>query len=126
MEFNKVNFEAFRNDAKEALREVAEKYDVEISFGNISYTDFEFDLKMHVAKRGDEDTDMSQLKFERECMYYGFKKEDYNKEFIMDGKKFRFVGFNTRARKNVCQILCLADGKTYVCNSMLVHRFIDK
>ena len=111
MEFTRAGFEEFRNDTLEALTEVAKKHGVKIELGNIKYDTYDFDMKMHVTK-DEEDLDGNRLKFESECWRYGLKKSDYNREFIADGKKFRFVGFNNRARKNVCNLLCLINNKT--------------
>ena len=48
MEFTKDNFNAFRADVNEALKAVAEKYQVKIESGSINYTDVNFTMKMNV------------------------------------------------------------------------------
>ena len=74
------------------------------------------------ATKNTETVDGKRLAFEEECMYYGFQKTDYNRQFILDGKVFRLIGFNARSPKNNCSILCESDGKTYKCAASVVKR----
>ncbi|MBQ8218411.1 MAG: hypothetical protein IJZ79_03805 [Bacilli bacterium] len=126
MEFTKGGFNEFREDVMKALEEVAKKHEVTIKLGNISYNEFEFDMKIHVSKGSAEEAEYSAAKFNHSCRYYGFEEEDYFKDVVIDGRKFKFVGFNTKARKNVCKILDPFDNKIYVCSSMTVHRALQK
>lgn len=121
MEFNKKGFEQFRNDVEVVLKSVAEKHGVEIECGKISYSSFDFTMQLKVTKN-DGDIDGKKAVFEQECIFFGFKPEDYNREFMADGKKFKLVGFNRKSPKNNCSIYCVQDGKTYKCNDEMVKR----
>lgn len=126
MEFNRSGFELFKNDVKAALKQVAEKHGVEIECGNISYTDFNFTMQLKVVKN-DGYVDGKRGVFEQECILFGFRPEDYNREFTVNGKQFRLVGFNLKSPKNNCSIYCVDDGKTYKYNDEMVKRaFIGK
>lgn len=51
--------------------------------------------------------------FEALCIFYGFKPEDYNTVIDDNGRILKFVGFNTKAKKNAC-VLINAEGKEFV------------
>lgn len=126
VEFNRKGFETFRADVEAALKEVAEKHGVTVDCGKISYTDFDFNMQLHVTK-SDDNTDGKRMMFEQECIFYGFSKDDYEREFTANGKRFKLVGFNRKSPKNCCSIYCITDGKTYKCGAEMVKRaFNDK
>lgn len=121
MVFSKRGFELFRNDVEVALKAVAEKHKVEIECGKISYSDFDFSMQLKVIKN-DSGGDGKKAIFEQECIYFGFKPNDYNREFKANGKSFKLIGFNRKSPKNNCSIYCIDDGKTYKCNDEVVKR----
>lgn len=85
MEFNRKGFEVFRADVEAALKDVAEKHGVSIDCGKISYTEFDFNMQLKVTKN-DGNTNGKKLLFEQDCIFYGFSKEDYEREFFANGK----------------------------------------
>lgn len=125
MEFTKSGFNEFREDVMAALDSVAKKHDVSIQIGNIRYTSSEFDMKIRVINGFSDDAEYSESKFKHECGYFGFKPEDYNKVVIIDNQRFNFVGFNMKARKNVCLIMNPYNNKIYTCSAMTMHQAID-
>ena len=125
MEFNKKNFDNFRRESEEALKEVAKKYGVEVKAGKISYTSFDFTLQLKVTNIV-EGVNVEQEKFNRECRLYGFEESDYNATVILQGKEFELVGFNPRSPKNCCSIREVATGKTYKTSDTTVKRCIKK
>lgn len=124
MEFNKQGFDLFREDVENALEKVAEKHGVTVKCGGISYSDLDFSMQLKVIKN--DSGDGAKNLFERYCTYYGFSKSDYEREFIYAGKHYKLVGFKTNARKNVCKILCLNNGKTYVCDPIMVRNGFEQ
>lgn len=126
MEFNRKGFEVFRADVEDALKNVAEKHGVSIDCGKISYTEFDFNMQLKVTK-SDGNIDGKKLLFEQDYIFYGFSKEDYEREFFANGKQFKLIGFNRKSPKNCCSIYCITDGKTYKCSDEMVKRaFNDK
>lgn len=121
MEFNRRGFELFRNDVEAALKSVAEKHGIEIECGKISYSSFDFSMQLKVTKN-DGNVDGKKAIFEQECVYFGFKPDDYNREFRSNGKSFKLIGFNRKSPKNNCSIYCIDDNKTYKCNDEMVKR----
>lgn len=103
------------------MKLVAEKYGIEIECGKISYSSFDFSMQLIVTKN-DGNVDGKKAIFEQECRYFGFKPDDYNREFRANGKSFKLKGFNRKSPKNNCSIYCIDDGKTNKCNDETVKR----
>ena len=72
--------------------------------------------------KSDSGVDGKKEIFEQQCVSYGFSKDDYEKEFTLDKKRFQLVGFNPKSPKNCCSIYCITDGKTYKCSAETVRR----
>ena len=125
MEMNKKNFDNFRRESEEALKEVAKKYGVEVKAGKISYSTFDFTLQLK-ATNVIEGVNVEQEKFNRECRIYGFEESDYKSIVILHDKEFELVGFNPRSPKNCCSIREVATGKTYKTSDTTVKRCITK
>lgn len=113
MEFTRSQFEAFKEDVKKALKEVSEKYDVDISTGKITYSDMSFDLKLSVSKSG---FNQEESDFKRYCELYGLKKSDYGKKVRLDGKVYKLVGLSITSNKYPI-ILEQSSGKRIKCTA---------
>ena len=125
MVFNKKGFEVFRTDVQAALKEVAEKHGVTIDPGKITYSDFDFTMQLKVVKN-DGNVDGKKALFEQQCVVYGFEKSDYEREFSLNGKRFKLTGFNPKSPKNCCSIYCMTDGKQYKCPAEAVKRAFQR
>ena len=113
MNFNKTEFNMFRNDVNNALAEIAKKYDLTISAGNISYTDVDFTMKLKCEKASG--VDARKTHFNELCRAYGFEESDYERVIVDTyGKRYKLVGFKPIASKTKC-IVEGSDGKTYKC-----------
>lgn len=115
MEFKKKEFDKFRADVEEALKEVGKKYEVAIEGGNISYSEEKgtFSLKLDV-KRADIDVDLKSFEtgLKYDCyLRKGFTMDDYKKSVIIDGKEYTITGLKPSCKYNV--ILTRSDGKLY-------------
>jgi len=92
-------FEGFREEVREALKEVAEKYNFNIEAGKIKYTDISFDMSLSVTEKEVDGKSYEVLEFEKYCNMYGLKSSDYGKKFTSNGKIFTLSGFKPRATK---------------------------
>ena len=119
MNFTKSGFDAFRKDVENALKTVEEKHGVKVSCGAITYGSYDFSMKMNVVKHGA--VDGARKLFEQHCASYGFEKDDYEREFVLNGVKFQLVGFNPKSPKNCCSIKRVSDGKAYKCTPISVR-----
>lgn len=108
----KQQFNEFREDFQEALKEVSEKYNVNITAGNISYTNIDFTMKVNVKMNEVEGKSFEQAEFEKYCFMFGFLPEDYGKKAVNLGEEYTLVGFYPRKRKQPVKIV--KDGKNYI------------
>lgn len=109
-----VDLKKFRNEVELALAAVAEKYGCEVAAGNIKYDTTSVDIAVYFKSKGENGESAEEVDFKKHCKDYGFSMEDYGMKFTLDGKTYRLIGFNPRARKNSC-IITDSNGKQYAC-----------
>ena len=118
MEITRTTLKLFREDFKNAVSNLESKYGVIIDMGTISFDENSFSAKI-TANNGKNETDVEKTQFEQNVSLYksyGLSKCDYGKIFIADGKKYRLVGFKTKARKNPFVIEDIKK-KKFVCSA---------
>ncbi|MDD4779199.1 MAG: hypothetical protein PHT02_01155 [Tissierellia bacterium] len=108
----KKEFEMFRKETEEALKSIAEKYGATIKAGKIKYTNNSFNLDLQVVKKDIGGKSFEQVEFEKYCVFYGIRPEDYNREVTYNGKIYNLVGFKPNSSKYPILLKC-EDGKTY-------------
>lgn len=95
-----------------ALQTVADAHDLSVRYTKGRYDEalgrclitFEFTLGS---------IDVAKAEWVRYCASYGFKDDDYGREFVYGGKTYKLHGFRTRAPKK--PILAMGDdGKMFV------------
>ena len=123
MNFTNKEFIAFRNDFKEAIKEVENKHKISIDIGNITYKDFEFTTRL-TGKKIEEG--IEQKEFDNLCSKYGFKPSDYKRQFASDGDIYHLTGFNTRASRNPCLVFCINKNKEYVSPVSWVKQYLKE
>ncbi|XBX10772.1 hypothetical protein QMP26_41625 (plasmid) [Enterocloster clostridioformis] len=117
--------EIYRNAINKALIAVGEEHGLELKCGSAEYSDYDFTFKLKGVVKTNT-VDGRQELFKQQAQLFGFDVDDYGKEFVENGKRYRFIGFNERAKKNHCKILCLNDDKIYTCNSAWLKSMIRK
>jgi hypothetical protein len=123
MAFTKEELRNYRAEIEQALQIVAEKYNINIHAGNISYTENNFTCKLEVTKKEVNSLDYEQAEFNKNCFLFGFIPEDYKKTFAMNGKMFTITGFNLKAHKMPIHAVG-NDGRGYKFASDTVKRLI--
>ena len=108
---NYMNFNAFRNDMSVAMEELAKKYNITLTPGGITYDNNTFTIKVE-GKRNDIDVVKAQYMESLNYMkYYGFTEDDYQKEFVSNGKRYSIIGFKPGNKYNV--VVKRYDGKQF-------------
>lgn len=88
----------FRKDFKEAVKDLEEKYNLEINIGNITYSDVDFQTKLNAVLIKDGKS-VEQIEFEKYCEYYNLKPSDYNRKLKTQEKgTYYLIGFSPKAR----------------------------
>lgn len=85
---------SLRRDVEKALHKVADKYDVTIESGGLSYTDVDATLKLHMKRKEISGKSTRLAEFEKHCESFGFKPDDYNRKFELRGEEWTFAGFS--------------------------------
>ena len=111
MIMTKEQFAELRYEMENALTAIAEKYNCDVSIGNIKYDDINTDIVVSLRSKGENGKSADQLNFEKYCGQYGFEPNDFGFTFTEGKKTYTFIGFNPRARKNYCLLRC--EGTTY-------------
>lgn len=106
------NFDQFREDVEDALKKVSKKYNLAIKAGNIRYDSTSIRLTIDCIEKVDGAQDLGEASWYQYYKYYGFNKNDYGKEVVVNGDKYKICGIKEGAR---CSILAtrLRDSKTY-------------
>ena len=87
MEINNQTLTQFRKDFAEAVKELGNKYGVDIEIGHITYESNSFHGALNVRKRG-----LDSAEWNWNCEQYGFKKEDFGRMFLYGHKQFKITG----------------------------------
>lgn len=107
-----IEWAKFREDFQEAVKDLEDKYNISLTPGSIKYTPTSFTMTVK-GLISDGSVSGEQAEFERICGLFGKKPEDYGKTFVSNGKTFRLVGINPKARKYPFVGLELGTGKRY-------------
>lgn len=108
---NYMNFKEFRTDLNKAMEDIAKKYNITLTAGNITYDNTTFTIKVN-GRRDDVDVDKEKfMEMLGYMQYYGFKEDDYKKEFEMKGRKYYLVGFKPGNKYDV--VAQRDDGKQF-------------
>lgn len=92
------NFEEFRKDVSDALKQVCNKYNLQLELKNIRYDNVHLDLAATFNDKG-KDGDADYNLFCNYCKLYGLTPSDYNKKIIIKGETYYLCGFANKARK---------------------------
>lgn len=96
MKFVSEEFKNFKLDLKEALKELEEKYSINVEVRGIHYSDVTFDCDLHIKKT---DIDADRFEWDQVCELYGLKKEHYNAVIELDSKRYQLKSIDTHKRK---------------------------
>jgi len=118
-----AEFKVFRKEVEMALVNIAKKYDVDVHTGGISYTANSFSLKLNMNKKEINGKSFEQAEFEKNCILFDFKPDDYNKEFSTIHGTYNLIGFNLKSHKYGA-LARSKDGKNYKFIAESVKRLI--
>lgn len=109
--FTKKQFEEFKYDTEQAVKALAEKYNVDIKTGKIKYADNNFILELDVTKKEVNGQSYEQAEFAKHCHLFGLKPEDYRREFQYKGRTYMLTGFSLRSPKMPIIVTCTTGGE---------------
>lgn len=119
------NLDIYMKEIDEALIPVGKRLGLELRCGDVIYAAYNFTIDLKGVVKT-ETIDGQRDVFNQRASLYNFSPEDYGKEFEDGGKRFRFIGFNKKARTNHCEILCLNNNKIYKCKPLYIRSMLQK
>lgn len=116
------NMTIIQNEISHALKEVSKKYGTNIYITFKVGTDIKDDIETGLAHIEYEipsgtieptptPEQEQRAKFISYCKDYGFQPKHYERLIEVNGKYYKFIGFNPKARKNFC--IFEKEGKQY-------------
>lgn len=121
--FNRQNIRQINSELEAVIKQVAEKYGLEVKLGNTRFTGDNFTTKVQVATVAEGGITMSKeaTDFNRYKTILGINM-DLGQEFQRSGKTFTIVGLKPRSTKYPILAKC-SDGKTYKLPVDLVNMY---
>jgi hypothetical protein len=101
----------FREDFKDAVKELEEKHGIVIHLGNISYNNSQFTSKLEVRLDSVSPNQKYIDTFKLLYKMYGLDEDMLGKTFNACGKTLKFVGLDSKKRNYPC--ICEGNGKSY-------------
>jgi hypothetical protein len=90
-----------RTEFNSAVKELSEKYGINIQLGSMKYSDKEITSKVTFQVLGEGgENEAEKQSFMRHCSYYAdLTPEDFGRTFTHQGKSYKIVAINTKKRK---------------------------
>lgn len=105
--------EMFRQDFAETVKELEEKYQLEIELGKITYGSDSFKASLGVHERVIGKS-TRQVEFEKLASRYDLKAEQFGQEIEIDGCRYCICGIEPKRRKYPILLERLSDGQQMV------------
>lgn len=108
-EFNGTTLGAVRHALNEALKNVAEEFNIELSVGRIKYTDSSAEIQIDALAEGGE----SKMVLEYKLNQKSFALPDLYTQIDVRDEVYKTIGFKRKNRKY--PVICerMSDGKNY-------------
>ena len=116
MGFSREQLKVMSIELKQALAGFEEKYNVKVTVGSITYSEMQFTTKLTVESNVKFSEEGQRKDFERSCILYGLKPEDYGKVISVEVRRgvfedFKLIGFENSRRKYPLRAIRQSDKK---------------
>lgn len=118
-----MNYKELQIVIETTLAEIADKYDLEAGAFTAEVGAGTLKISYTYNEHGAVVIDDEQRDFNHMCATYGFKPTDYERLIEVNGKYYKFIGFNPKARKNFC--IFSKDGRMYAQSIENTRRLLD-
>jgi len=117
-------FDRFRLEYNEALKDLAERFQVNIKMEKIIYDTIEFHFRTIVTPKSIGGKSYDQVNFEKNCWMYNLEKTDFGKPFNHQIGSFRICGIDSKKSKYPILAKNIQTGKIARFQSTFVAREI--
>lgn len=88
-----------RDELEKALKDVSARTGVDIKLGAIHYNDITFTASLKGTVHAIGDKSGEQLAYEQGVARKGGKADSFGKTFTMNGKQYKIVAYDSKAKK---------------------------
>lgn len=120
---NNIIFAEFKNDLEKNLKEVANKYGLNVKTGKITYTNKDFSLKLEFNQQNFGSFDDVNF-LNNYHKFPGIKLEHLHKMFMYNGKVYKIIGLNEGSKKY--PIKAKSGSKILFFNSGVLNNLIEE
>lgn len=120
-QFTKGNLSQLRQDLDQALRAVAEKNGIDLSLGAISFSSSNATVKLTMNTLNES----GSIAVPKGAMYlslYNLPENAFEREFTLQGQRFRLTELKSNRPKNPCSIERVSDKAQFKCTAEAVRR----
>lgn len=126
-QFTKENLKDLRNDINAALVAVAQKHGIDLSIGTISYSTEKATTRLTMETKACTESDgISVPKGASYLSLFDLPADAFEREFTIQGSRFRLTELKTNRPKNPCSITRVSDGKGFKCGADTVKRALER
>ena len=110
-------------DMQKALELVLKRHGVEVEIGGARFTDVEATYKVRIFS-GSKDN-AKQVEWNKYCVLFGMRPEDFGKTFTSNGETYTIDGLNLKA-KRMPILATRSDGSGFKFDSVRVKFYMGK
>ncbi len=130
MSFNRKEVESLRDEIQNALEQIAKKHNLDFTFPSIRFgTDLNVKInfaKIESNKHGNFVMTKDAKTFLDKAEDMGLRKDCLNETYPYKGKKYKILGYSTRARKFPIQILETTNNEKQKCTEKVLKDIIKE
>ena len=124
----KRDLKAIRAEINDYLKLIGTKYDVSIKIvGNTTYDYCSFRMRIEGVKTDENGvSEKDKLDFKRCCRIVGLNPEDFGREFVCSGTRYKVVGVKLNRPKYPISVERVKDGKCFKFGDALVKSLLGE
>ncbi len=112
--FDKHNCDMLKREIIANLRELSEKYSLEITSDGGRYREEEYTLRLRINIVNENGESTAKATWARYAPIYGFAESDFGKTFAMNGRIFEITGWAPRRTKRPVEAEEISTKKQYI------------
>lgn len=124
-QFNSQSLKELRSEINAALATVSQKYGIDLSIGTISYDTGKATTRLTMETKS-ESNGISVPKGAAYLSLFDLPKDAFEREFTLQGVRFRLTELKTNRPKNPCSITRVSDGVGFKCGADQVRRALER
>ena len=127
MQITKPNLRSFREDFAQAVKDLEQKYNVQMKLGSISYDSDSFTSRLTVNNKRADGLSPEAVAFKSYARnsFNEFKESDLGRTFNDNGTSYTITGYSRRSRKYSILAKNNSNGKTIKFNERYLLRVLE-